>query len=63
MGIDGYNQGSDWTSAKDLFAAAHHFARNHGKRLMIGEIGTPEDPNDPSAKGRWILNAAATFKA
>ena len=30
---------------------------------MIGEVGSAEDPNDATAKGRWIRNAAATFKA
>jgi len=63
VGVDGYNQGNDWTSAKDLFAAAHRFAVKHGKRLMIGEVGSQEDPGDATAKGRWIRSAAATFKA
>jgi hypothetical protein len=63
VGVDGYNKANDWTSAKDLFQDAHRFARSHHKRLMIGEVGTPEDPGDATAKGRWIRNAAATFKA
>jgi hypothetical protein len=30
---------------------------------MIGEVGSPEDPNSATAKAAWITNAAATFKA
>jgi len=62
VGVDGYNTG-DWESAKNLFAYAHKFAMRHHKGLMIGEVGSAEDPNDATAKGRWIRNAAATFKA
>jgi hypothetical protein len=62
VGVDGYNTG-DWESAKNLFAYAHKFAVRHHKGLMIGEVGSAEDPNDATAKGRWIRNAAATFKA
>ena len=61
VGVDGYNDG-DWESARQLFGPAHKFAVNHGKRLMIGEVGSVEDPNDATAKGRWIANAAAIFK-
>ena len=41
------------------------YARALGKELhvMIGEVGSAEDPNDATARGRWIRNAAATFKA
>ncbi len=63
VGVDGYNKAGDWVSAKDLFRYAHKFAVRHHKGFMIGEVGSAEDPNDATAKGRWIRNAAATFKA
>jgi hypothetical protein len=63
VGVDGYNKAGDWVSAKDLFSYAHKFAVRHRKGFMIGEVGSAEDPNDGTAKGRWIRNAAATFKA
>ena len=63
VGVDGYNKTGDWVSAKDLFSYAHKFAVRHHKGFMIGEVGSAEDPNDGTAKGRWIRNAAATFKA
>jgi hypothetical protein len=63
VGVDGYNTSGTWRSAKDIFGAAHKFAVNHGKRFMIGEVGSDEDPNDATAKASWYANAAATFKA
>ena len=63
VGVDGYNKAGDWVSAKDLFSYAHRFAVRHHKGFMVGEVGSAEDPNDATAKGRWIRNAAATFKA
>jgi hypothetical protein len=63
VGVDGYNKANDWVSAKSIFQDARRFARRHHKGLMIGEVGTPEDPNDATAKATWIANAAATFKA
>jgi hypothetical protein len=62
VGVDGYNQGAVWRSAKDIFGAAHAFAARRGKNLAICEIGTDEDPSDPMAKARWITAAASTFK-
>jgi len=62
VGVDGYNT-NEWRSAADLFGAAHKFAVNHGKKFVIGEVGSDEDPNDPNAKATWITNAAATFQA
>ena len=63
IGVDGYNRSGDWRGVKEIFAAAHKFATNHGHRLFIGEIGCAEDPNDPTAKARWISNAFDTFRA
>ena len=57
IGVDGYNRAGDWRGVKEIFAAAHKFATNHGHRLFIGEIGCAEDPSDSTAKARWIANA------
>jgi hypothetical protein len=62
VGVDGYNVAA-WHSAAELFGAAHKFAVNHGKKLVIGEVGSVEDPNDPTAKATWITNAADTFRS
>jgi hypothetical protein len=63
IGVDGYNRSGEWRSVKEIFAAAHHFAVNHGHRLFIGEVGCAEDPSDSTAKANWISNAFDTFKA
>ena len=63
IGVDGYNRAGDWRGVKEIFAAAHKFATNHGHRLFIGEIGCAEDPSDSTAKARWIANAYDTFRA
>lgn len=63
IGVDGYNRAGDWRGVKEIFAAAHKFATNHGHRLFIGEIGCAEDPSDSTAKAQWIANAYDTFKA
>jgi hypothetical protein len=65
VGVDGYNR---WPlsqptneSFHDLFAAAHRYARHHGKKMFIGEVGTIES-DDPMHKARWIDGARATAK-
>ena len=63
IGVDGYNRAGEWRSVKEIFAAAHQFATNHGHRLFIGEVGCAEDPSDSTAKAGWISNAFDTFKA
>ena len=63
IGVDGYNRAGDWRGVKEIFAAAHKFATNHGHRLFIGEIGCAEDPSDSTAKARWIANAYDLFRA
>jgi hypothetical protein len=62
IGVDGYNRAGDWASPGQIFTAAHVFAAARGKRLFIGEVGSAEDPSDPSAKARWITAAAAAFQ-
>jgi hypothetical protein len=62
IGVDGYNRGDPWVSVTDIFGAAHRFAARHGKRLFIGEVGSDEDPADPSHKAQWITKTAETFK-
>jgi len=63
IGVDGYNRAGDWRSVKEVFGAAHTFAKNHGRRLFVGEVGCAEDPSDSTAKARWIANAYDTFKS
>lgn len=60
IGVDAYNwytcQGTDreWIEPEPLLAPAIEFAIERGKPLAIGEIGSTEDPRDPSRKADWI---------
>lgn len=61
IGVDAYNwytcQGTerDWIDPEPLLAPALDFAVERGKPLAVGEIGSTEDPTDPSRKADWIL--------
>ncbi|MEM9135330.1 MAG: hypothetical protein AAF962_01535 [Actinomycetota bacterium] len=60
IGVDAYNwytcQGTDraWIDPEPLLAPALAFAVERGKPLAVGEIGSTEDPTDPSRKADWI---------
>ena len=34
IGVDGYNRSGEWRSVKEIFAAAHRFAMNHGRPAL-----------------------------
>ena len=69
VGLDAYNwfgcRGSDgpqqWRSMADSAARARAFAVAHGKRLMLAEYGSVEDPADPTRKAAWLTAAMDTF--
>lgn len=69
VGLDAYNwfgcRGSDgpqqWRSMADSAARARAFAVAHGKRLMLAEYGSVEDPADPTRKAAWLTSAMDTF--
>jgi len=62
VGVDGFNRRAlQWKSAAQMFSAAEAYAVSVNKQLLIGEIGSEEDPNRPGRKAAWITAAAATF--
>jgi hypothetical protein len=72
LGVDGYNRGrcnpdTGWQSFTDIFRAAHTYARNHHKPLIIQEWGTVGrkacggSPN-VETKATWIKRACERIK-
>ena len=43
IGVDGYNRAGDWRGVKEIFAAAHKFATNHGHRLFPRAVAVGSD--------------------
>jgi hypothetical protein len=63
VGVDGFNRLSQpWRSATRIFGSAEQFATAVGKPLLIGEIGSEEDPKVAGRKATWITAAATTFR-
>jgi hypothetical protein len=70
VGVDAYNwydcQGGEirpWRMPADLLAPAVAFARAHDKPMAVPEIASTEHPDDPLAKGVWMLELARTLAA
>jgi hypothetical protein len=65
VGTDGFNlpsrQSGAWRTAAQIFSGAATFADHRGKPLLIGEIGTVEDPADSLHKAHWYSDAINTF--
>ena len=63
IAVDGYNRflRGAWRSPEYIFSAADNYASGLGKPLMIGEIGTVEDPADATRKGDWLTDASNLF--
>jgi hypothetical protein len=52
-----------WRTFKQVFNSSYAFATAHGKKLLISETGTAEDPGKPGRKAQWILDMGATAKS
>ncbi len=70
IGSDGYNwsncrRSSDtWRSFSTVFGAFRDFGRAHpNKPLLIAEVGSVEDRNNPNRKGDWIRNMADVLQS
>jgi hypothetical protein len=63
VGVDGYNRfiNGSWRSPEFIFRAADAYAAGIAKPLMIGEIGTMEDPADVNRKAVWLTDATNLF--
>jgi hypothetical protein len=62
---DGYNWsdgGDDWESFDEVYRHFFRWARDVDKPIMIGEVGTMEDPGDPDRKARWITEMGWSIK-
>ena len=69
IAADGYNwyacpgRNDPWNTFDWIFSAAHDYAVDHAKPMVVAEFGSNEDPEDPDAKGQWFTDAAATIKS
>ncbi len=65
VGVDGYNRNlsGQWRTPEFIFSPAEQYAAALGKPLLIGEIGSVEDPLDPTHKAAWITAAASLFRS
>ena len=65
VAVDGYNRflNGFWRTPEYIFTASHDYAVSIGKPLVIGEIGTVEDGNQPQRKANWITDASNLFTA
>jgi hypothetical protein len=63
VAVDGYNRfySGFWRAPEYIFTAAHDYAASLDKPLMIGEVGSVEDRNQPQRKAEWITDAANLF--
>jgi hypothetical protein len=43
-----------WRSFREEAASPYQFALEHGKPMIIPELGQREDPDDPGHKARWL---------
>lgn len=62
---DGYNwsrDGEAWQSFDAVFRHFLRWARTTGKPIMIGEVGTQEDPGDADRKAAWISAMGRSLK-
>ena len=70
IGADVYNWhqcrtgiNNDWYSARDIIEPIRDFGLQHPtEQMMITELGSVEDPNNPNRKANWITDAQALFK-
>ena len=52
-----------WRTFQQVFASSYAYAVAHGKKLLVSETGTAEDPSVPGRKALWILGMASTAKS
>ena len=60
IAADGYNwypAKHKWTGYRSIFSSFYHWARRHGKPLMIAETGSMEDPHASGRKAKWMTRA------
>ena len=69
VGVDGYTNitcpwlNVGWREWDTIFSAAHDFADDVSKPLVVAEFGLREDPTDPSRKGQWLTESLGSMQA
>lgn len=65
VGVDGYNRylRGSWRTPEFIFTPSHDYAQQLGKSLLVGEIGSVEDPRDASRKAAWITDATELLRS
>jgi hypothetical protein len=65
VAVDGYNRFLDgeWRTPEFIFTPAQDYAQDIGKPLIVGEIGSVEDPHNSARKGNWFIDAANLFRS
>jgi len=60
IAADGYNwypAKPKWAGYRSIFSSFYHWAKRHGKPLMIAETGSMEDPHAAGRKAHWLMRA------
>jgi len=60
VSLDGYNtlERDRWRGFEEVFGHEYTIMEEISRRpIMIGEIGSVEDPKDPNAKASWVKNS------
>ena len=60
IAADGYNwypAKPKWAGYRSIFSSFYHWAKRHGKPLMIAETGSMEDPHAAGRKAHWLKRA------
>jgi hypothetical protein len=66
IAADGYNwypARGKWVGYRKIFSSFYHWAKRHGKPLMIAETGTMEDPHNGGRKANWLSRAKRWVRA
>jgi large repetitive protein len=66
LGADGYNwfqcPPDVWKPFEELFDDFYAYGEAKAKKMVIAELGSIEDPDDPGAKAAWFTDATAVLK-
>ncbi len=62
-GFNWYPAMPPWKSFTKIFEAFYEWGSKHGKPLIIGEVGTMEDPAMPGRKAAWFDSIVPALKA
>jgi hypothetical protein len=66
IAADGYNwypAKHKWAGYRSIFSSFYHWARRHGKPMMIAETGSMEDPHSAGRKANWMTRARKWVRA